>query len=63
MDGVCRALFAATEGNLRRGNVAGNAALQVVIALWVYALLVALVTAASWNTSRVNYEVKTFPVV
>jgi hypothetical protein len=49
MDGVCRALFAALEGNLRRGNLAGNAASQVRVALWVYALLVALVTWASWS--------------
>ena len=49
MDGVCRAVFAAVEGYLRREIVAGNAASQVRVALWVYALLVALVTWASWS--------------
>jgi len=33
---------------LRTENVAGNAASQVRVALWIYALLVALVTWASW---------------
>ncbi len=42
-------MFAAGEVNLRRENVAGNAASQVRVALWVYALLVALVTWASWS--------------
>jgi hypothetical protein len=49
MDGVCRAVFAAVEEYLRREIVAGNAASQVRVALWVYALLVALVTWASWS--------------
>ena len=42
------ALFAAVEEVLRRGNVTGKAAPQVKRALWCYALLVVLVTAASW---------------
>jgi hypothetical protein len=36
------------EGYLRDVNVAGNAESQVKVALWLYALLVVLVTSVSW---------------
>jgi len=35
--------------DIAQRNIAGNAASQVRVALWVYALLVALVTWASWS--------------
>jgi hypothetical protein len=62
MDGVCRAVFAAVEGYLRRENVAGNAASQVRVALWVYALLVALVTWASWSIYNLSGDEMTRPL-
>jgi hypothetical protein len=62
MDGVCRAVFAAVEGYLRRENVAGNAASQIRVALWVYALLVALVTWASWSIYHRSGDEMTRPL-
>jgi len=51
MDGVCRVLFAAMEGNLRaeREYDGGNAETQVNAALLVYTLLMVLVTSVSWT--------------
>jgi hypothetical protein len=62
MDGVCRAVVAAVEGYLRREYVAGNAASQVRVALWVYALLVALVTWASWSIYNRSGDEMTRPL-
>jgi hypothetical protein len=62
MDGVCRAVFAAVEEYLRREIVAGNAASQVRVALWVYALLVALVTWASWSIYNRSGDEMTRPL-
>jgi len=55
-------VFATREGSLRKGNVAGNAASQVRVALWVYALLVVLVTSASWTIYRLSNIFMTRPL-
>jgi hypothetical protein len=62
MDGVCRDAFVAEEVSLRRENVAVNAASLVNRALWCYALLVVLVTTASWAGYEYKGDFETRPL-
>jgi hypothetical protein len=50
------------EDNLRRENAAGDAALQVTVVLWLYALLVASVTLASWSIYNSSGNFMTRPL-